>query len=274
MVKPHIIGRVRQDSVSLDIELITPERALDLLCGNTNNRKIRPRELAKYARDMREGKWLPGIGDPVHIDPSTGEIGNGQHRLHAILEAEVAVELPVLYAPIAYRKVADTGMKRKFADVLTIEYGEDNVTAYAAAVRVLWEYTETGLMGSIKADPSTSELLDVYLSHPDLKLSVPFGKRVNSGVGARPGLVIALHYLFAQVDRHAANDFCDRLAEGAALGHQDPILAARKWFFGTTKTGNVRDQASMLIRAFNDYRTGRHITYYRRTDEFPKIRGL
>lgn len=273
--KPRVtLADVRRDhdEVDLRIETIDPQRAYEILERNTNNRALRDREVAKYARDMKEGRWRRGAGEPIHIAPD-GEVGNGQHRLYAVIEGGVAVDLPVLYAPIEYRAVADQGIKRRFSDVLRIEYQEENVFVYAAAVRVLWEFSQSSLIGSKADPPSTSEMINVYLTVPDLKNSVS-RSRTNTSVKVRPGLAVALHYLFSQVDRADADRFFDRLADGVGLQERDPILAARKWFFGSSKTDSIRDQAAIVIRAWNNMRLGHRVGYYKKTDEFPKIQGL
>lgn len=274
MAKPRIHPVIKSPhAVSLQIEEINPERAFELLSANTNNRKLREREIKKYARDMRDGKWRPGAGESVHVDPMTGEIGNGQHRLYAIIEADVTVGLPVLYAPISYRQVADQGIRRKFSDVLKIEYEEENVNTLAAAVRLLWEYRESGMLGAKTEVPSTSELIDVYLAETDVKNSVVRGKRTNDGAGIRPGLAVVLHYLFSQVSTVDADRFFDRLNDGIGLAANDPVLAVRKSFLSRTGPRDIKTQAAYLIKAFNYTRQGRRLGKMYTPDVFPTIKG-
>ena len=65
---------------------------------------------------------------------------DGQHRLAAIVEADLPVEVTVFteVEPDTF-DVLDTGKRRNAADVLAIE-GEKSTTLLAAMVRTVWQY--------------------------------------------------------------------------------------------------------------------------------------
>lgn len=96
---------------------ITPEMALDMLCKNSANRKIRQSRVKYYAEQMRAGNWhLTGQGITFAKD---GTLLDGQHRLHAIVECEIPQEMLVIYDA---DKVStyDCGLKRSIADQLQL----------------------------------------------------------------------------------------------------------------------------------------------------------
>ena len=96
---------------------ITPEMALDMLCKNSSNRKIRQSRVKYYAEQMRAGNWhLTGQGITFAKD---GTLLDGQHRLHAIVECELPQEMLVIYDA---DKVStyDCGLKRSIADQLQL----------------------------------------------------------------------------------------------------------------------------------------------------------
>jgi hypothetical protein len=65
---------------------------------------------------------------------------DGQHRLAAIVEADVPVEMTV-FTEVAQGAfdVLDTGKRRNAADVLAME-GEKSAVLLAAMVRTVWLY--------------------------------------------------------------------------------------------------------------------------------------
>lgn len=96
---------------------ITPEMALDMLCRNSSNRKVRNDRVKYYADQMRSGNWhLTGQGITFAKD---GTLLDGQHRLHAIVECEIPQTMLVVYDA---DKVAtyDCGLKRTVVDQLQL----------------------------------------------------------------------------------------------------------------------------------------------------------
>ena len=98
-------------------EIITPEMAASILERNSNNRKLRSCVVARYARDMANGKWTfhhQGIAfdrNDVLVD--------GQHRLHAVMEAGVPIPMMVTYGLEPQSRVdIDGGLARNMSNAL------------------------------------------------------------------------------------------------------------------------------------------------------------
>ena len=73
---------------SMNLEFITPEIASNMLAKNIGNRKISRGLVEAYATAMLNGEWDEDVGDSIALD-SDGFLRNGQHRLAAIVKANV-----------------------------------------------------------------------------------------------------------------------------------------------------------------------------------------
>jgi len=75
------------------LQTVTPKKAAEWLEANTANRPISTSVVRGFAEAMRRGEWVvthQGIAFDVN-----GVLIDGQHRLAAIVEADVAVDLTV-----------------------------------------------------------------------------------------------------------------------------------------------------------------------------------
>ncbi|MEO5334306.1 MAG: hypothetical protein H7839_20010 [Magnetococcus sp. YQC-5] len=79
---------------------VTPEKAVELLKCNTfgRQRNINKRRLARYASEMRAGRFIAGT--QIHIMQLGTEqiLVNGQHTLSAIVESGVSIMLTIAYS--------------------------------------------------------------------------------------------------------------------------------------------------------------------------------
>lgn len=74
---------------------ITPEMAQTLLDANAaNQRKVKKIKVAKFAEEMLNGIWLYN-GESV-IVTETGKLIDGQHRLLAVIESGVTIEVALI----------------------------------------------------------------------------------------------------------------------------------------------------------------------------------
>jgi hypothetical protein len=118
------------------VQKITPVKAAEMLAANTANRPLSRSTVRAFAEGMRRGDWLV-THHGIAFD-TAGVLVDGQHRLAAVVEADLPVEMAVFtdVEPDTF-DVLDTGKKRNAADVLAIE-GEKSATLLAAMVRTVW----------------------------------------------------------------------------------------------------------------------------------------
>lgn len=117
----------------VSIRTVTPEMASTWLANNTHNRKLRKTLVESYARDMANGRWTVN-GEAIQISNS-GTLLNGQHRLTALVQAGVPVQmLVVTNLPESAQDTIDTGAKRQLGDVLKLAGYNDGKTLAAVAM--------------------------------------------------------------------------------------------------------------------------------------------
>ena len=132
------------------VQLVTPEMAKEYLTKNTDNRNKRGWWVSGLAGQIKRGEWIPthqGVGIT-----ESGRLIDGQHRLEAIIEANIPVEMMVTTGvrDDAY-KVLDNGIKRTLADLTGIN------TKTAEVCRVLSRFIYSG-----NSNTSAEQCLQVY----------------------------------------------------------------------------------------------------------------
>jgi hypothetical protein len=250
----------------LDIKtiLVTPQQAKKWLASNAeDNRHRRPRKIAAFARDMIAGKWQI-TGDTVKIT-GDGVLIDGQHRLQAVVDAQVSVYMVVAFdVPHGAMAVIDTGTARTFADNLrgtTIAHRME----CAAVVRRVAIWDRGNRMGKGVYDtPTHAELLARFNDDSDSYVTAAArGADVNRAGLASAGAAGTAFYLFARIDKEQANQYFDHLVTGANLPAKHPILTVRNRLNRAAKRREDRlqspEQLALLIRGWNAFREDREL---------------
>lgn len=234
------------------IETITPDRARELLERNQKNRNISLSTVREYERAMREKRWRLN-GETIKIGPS-GELLDGQHRLHACIRAGVPFITHIVYdVEVESFDTIDIGRKRTAGDVLAID-GCKNSIVVGAAMRMVDAIRANITDGSIRL--SADEARRRWLSDPQFEVSAG---RVHNKVLA-PGVGCALHYLFSEKDGAAADKFFEDLANGSGLAADDPVFVLRERLVaGKMAKTNLKkiEIVALCVRAWNHRRAGR-----------------
>lgn len=144
---------------------VTPEMAKQWLEMNmSNNRPVMKSTVHSYARMMRNGKWnLTHQG--IAFDEN-GELIDGQHRLYAVVEANIPVTMNVsrnVHRVPGETFTIDMGRKRTYANIVTMSGISDstfkNTGSFVSA------FIRFKIPGNRKADPA--EILDYTERHYD-----------------------------------------------------------------------------------------------------------
>src|SRR5262249_11991989 len=152
-----------------------PEKAAQYLQRNTGNRPLSARTVREFAQAMRRGEWRI-THQGIAFDTS-GALVDGQHRLAAIIEADVPVQITVFTeVPEGAFDVLDTGKRRNGADVLAIE-GEKSAVMLAAMVRTVWLYHNRPELNWSGGDAGVSnhQIVQALAEHPKLRDFVAVG---------------------------------------------------------------------------------------------------
>jgi hypothetical protein len=129
--------------------LITPAKAREMLAENRGNRKLRPSRINFLKSEILEGRWFLNNDAVCFSTETPRRLLNGQHRLTAIIEANKAAMLLVVYNmdPAAF-KTMDVGSKRNFHDLTGLPA---TLTSDASLLRILRE----GSRGSARMSSAT-----------------------------------------------------------------------------------------------------------------------
>lgn len=150
------------------IEKITPELARKYLQNGIVNRNLSKSTVSSYAADMIHGDWRLN-GESIKFDEN-GNLVDGNHRLNAIIEAGIPVEMVVVRGvPVGDSDIYDRGRGRTVRDTLAIkEYPKNIVSRGPAIVRLYFDIEKNNLKPSdsqIKGFiDSNIELLEQVLS--------------------------------------------------------------------------------------------------------------
>jgi hypothetical protein len=182
------------------VQWITPAKAETLLAANTSNRPLSKSTVRAFAEAMRRGDWLV-THQGIAFD-TTGVLVDGQHRLAAIIEADLPVEMTVFteVEPNTF-DVLDTGKRRNAADVLAIE-GEKSTTMLAAMVRTVWLYRnrpDASWSGGAAA-VTNHQIVQTLEQNPKIREFVAVGERVATETGMIKSAAGAASYLVEQAN--------------------------------------------------------------------------
>ena len=252
-----VIARVRSK-----VQKISPARAGQMLEANTSNRPLSRSTVRSFADAMRRGEWLvthQGIAFDIN-----GVLVDGQHRLAAVVEADVPVEMTVFTDVEAGTfDVLDTGKKRNAADVLAIE-GEKSTTLLAAMVRTVWHYEnrpDQSWSGGA-AGVTNHQIVQALEANLGLRDYVAVGDRIAAETGMIKSAAGAAAYLVDQANSRKKTKMAqwhEGIAEGAGLDKSDPRLMFRKAMFTMARkqAGVVqrrrdnREHVVLYLKAFN-----------------------
>jgi hypothetical protein len=242
---------------------VTPEMAERWMALNKVNRNVRSVKVSQYAADMTEGNWLL-TGEAIKFSES-GRLLDGQHRLLAVIQANVTVQMFVTQGlPDNTQAVMDTGVKRLAADNLHIA-GESNAAVLAAVARIghivdrdllyrdrkSWQaISNAQIYAWVEANPMARRSVDYCMAGEPKKVQM------------RPSVKAYCHFRFAGVDPDAADEFFSSLGSliNIPSGSAIHALSSRlRQLDRKSVRAEMPDLVSMTIRAWNAWRSGRSL---------------
>ena len=161
MTKTEQIKDILNMKSNLESVTITPDMARKLIQFNTCNRKLSDTAVNNYAKQMMENKWMSDTNMITFSEE--GELTNGQHRINAIIKADVPVTFVVQMNVNNFTEM-DRGKSRTIIDNLMLEekFRGMEVTRnkdIPSVVATLYR----SITGSIRADvDSISKILEKY----------------------------------------------------------------------------------------------------------------
>lgn len=261
--------------------LVDPETAQGWLERNTQNRRIRPRTVEGYVRDMSLGRWQT-TGETICFDTS-GTLIDGQHRLFACVRSGCSF-MCLIVENVAGQANHDGGPRRTLSDMLEIR-GVSYSKIVAQLVQTVGYYDLAKKAIDPGRRPVTLTLSDytlVFEKRP--KVFEAEAKETFRLYGAServfaPGLMGGLHMLFSRRSKESAEWFRVRCYEGHGLGKGDAVFHLRRLFLAQRPGERIspRTKYALIVKAFNATVRGEEIERLRwvatgpRAEEFPVI---
>lgn len=246
-------------NLTCTVETITPEIAAAYLALNKKNRALKPTAIARYADDMRNGKWLLN-GEALRFDEE-GFLIDGQNRLTAVIAAGVAIQsLVVRGLRDEAQETIDTGIRRSPGDTLGMK-GFKEPNSSASAARLLSVYRKNN--GFILGGAFLTNAETVRVMHENPRLSYAMATVSTAPLGTGIGQLLPrsdagfLYFIFDEIDSNLAHEFFEKLATGADLESGSSILLLRNRLLADraakARLGRT-EKLALCIKAWNKFR--------------------
>jgi hypothetical protein len=247
-------------NIVAEVMTITPTDAANWLRCNKSNRPLRKSHIRFLAGEIESGNWQ--VNGQAIVIADNEEVLDGQHRLHAIIEAGKPVQSLVIYGitPEAFRTI-DTGIVRTGADALFLHFTESNhAVIKAAATAVQWVHRlERGTVHN-NGKLSNTDVIEYVTNHMTLLhcAETLFGYPKET----RPlsvGCGTALYEMFNRKDEAGASRFMRRFYTGEELVRTDPEFLLRNEFLKDSQRTAKYPAAirmRMCIKGWNWLRRG------------------
>lgn len=246
------------------METVTPAKAREYLGFNDRNRSLNKTSVRVLAGAIMRGEWIMN-GETIKFDQQ-GKLIDGQHRLAAVISAEMPVEILVVRnAGFEAQDTVDTGTRRNLGSQLKIR-GEDKYLTLAASVSWLYKFQNyrsrfIDMVGG-QTYPTVKQGLMILENNPGLRDCLQIASKINYKHKAPAGVMTALSYKFASLDQQDADVFFEYLLSGAELEEDDPIFVLRETlsrYADQKPRPNQAMYAAIIVKAWNAYREGRRV---------------
>ncbi len=234
------------------VETVTPELARQWLAKNTRNRSIGKTAVEKLAKEIRDGRWrLTHQGIAFGAD---GELYDGQHRLHAVVVANVPVKIRVTRGlPPEARDAIDVGVRgsRKAQDVLAITDGLKLSDHDRAEVMVAHMLGTKGTLVASMGRVLPHELREATRLHHAAVNKVHEVLGRDRGRLMQSAVVGTLAFAWHTMPE-VVLDFAEHYRNGANLEEGHPALVLRTYVFETfVGNGSAAYREDLSLRTFS-----------------------
>jgi len=224
---------------------VTPKQAAKWLEKNASNRGLSDKRVNAYARDMASGAWhLMPHGLVFNV---SGDLLDGQHRLHAVIRAEKPVKMVVITgADHEVRAYIDKARPRTIADTLRM-HGAKFANRKASIARWLRHMDADDL--SSRDLMTLTEAEETLARHADAVAWLDSAP-LERGFYRAPYLAAVLWCLPISP---VVEQFHEKVQTGAGLAPDEPAMAMRQWFIRSHARAQGGGTASEdgLLRTLN-----------------------
>lgn len=208
---------------------VTPALAAEWLGNNPSNRKVATAHVQFLAREIKAGRWQDN-GATIRRS-NTGKLLDGQHRLLAVIAADMSVEMWVIQdlPDSAFKTIDTNAIPRTTAQVFTLE-GRANATSQAAIAKATREVLNRWAGESYGGRVSAEELGQFLDSHPCMLQYIEEYTRVNGPARITTASVVGgIVAVAIKTGRHQELlEFLRNVHDGTGLEHGMPAYMLRQ----------------------------------------------
>lgn len=242
-----------------EVVTISPALAAIVLSKNDHNRTLRKTKLAQLVADMRHGRWAFN-GEPIII-AKTGELNDGQHRLHALVEANVTHPFMVVFGVERDTRVTvDQGVNRSAGDYLHMD-GVPNAAALAGLIRLVIGYELSAYESIMDAGRVTNAQVLARAENDALATeAAEFALAAYNASRhlAPPSVIGFCYYTFAVDAKPEAKDYMQQVCIGENLKRLDPAYAVRERLISLGQKSREK-RTEIIFRGWCAYREKRQL---------------
>lgn len=245
--------------------VITPEKAKEILKGNTHNRGVNTKVLKTLTAAFEQGEYLFNA-QPIQIS-TEGLLLDGQHRLMACIASGISMECLVVWDALPEsQETMDTGRARTVADILRLRGypNQNNLAAVARRIALAKKYGTR--FGAIHGSHvvSNGAVLKVVEELDDINRYTIFAKQLCNNFNFTCSQIGFFVWWFDSIDREDSDFFWEKLRSGAGLDEGDPIYTLRQLGLyretkGTGTNYHQNETAAFIIKAWNKFRRGESV---------------
>lgn len=250
---------------------LTPGLAGELLKRNPDNRNVRKAKLEQFIRDMQRGSWTFN-GEPIIVSKD-GLINDGQHRLRAVVEANVTI--PILFVFGVEREArltVDQGSARGAGDFLAME-GIENANLAASIGRLIIAIERENCTRLYReSDVTNIEVRQRVMSDPKVAIAAEYAMSVYRYTKAfcAPTVIGTAFYLLSEVNPADAKEFMDQVSIGEELRRDTPPYAVRDALLALSR-GMRGKGIEVIFRGWVKHRAGEPLKIAKALGHFPEL---
>lgn len=213
---------------------LTPLFAQELILRNPHNRTRSEAVVSRYARDLKEGRWVFN-GEPI-IVASDGTLTDGQHRVHAVIAADCAMDTMMVFGvDPKTRTTTDQGRSKTAGDYL--EMGDlriPNSKLTASAARMHFEVMKYGkVMSGYGYAPTKGQIVEHVLSMKEQFAEAIAACKVSKTQEiVNPSISVCVFVVLKARFGILADEFMEMFSTGRQSEHGEkcPVFALREKF--------------------------------------------
>jgi hypothetical protein len=222
--------------INTTVMTVTPEMARTWLSNQAPNRRLRPRIVETLVREIRSGNWRV-THQGIAFDED-GKLVDGQHRLAAVAEASLPVQIMVttgMEREAALRAV-DQGAIRTRGDLFGMR-GVANSSKTAAVCRTIGILTTPELQYSGSLGPS-EDLAILAMYQDAIERTITLGDRLSARFLGTAAVLV-------HRDPERGGEFVTGVATGVSLQETDARLMLREGLLGRGERRSLRATGSV-----------------------------